>query len=270
MMSTAPVELCDACGFARAMLTLLDHSAVVVRSVYIPRDPELSARVLEVHNATGPRLDQLPIEAEMIRGRAPILIADAPIEQRTQPPFVTLFHASAYVAAPIFDGRGTIGFLHADLYDRGREPDEIDRDRLWAFAEGLGSAIERAILYERLRADRDLAASLWRSTGVVLADVGVEVEPITHSGNPALAEADQPARRQATTRGAIMDLLTKRERGVLALMVQGATNAAIGEELLISQGTVKSHVASILRKLGAANRADAVARYFQGTQLTSS
>jgi DNA-binding NarL/FixJ family response regulator len=55
---------------------------------------------------------------------------------------------------------------------------------------------------------------------------------------------------------------------VLALIVEGATNAAIGERLVISQGTVKSHVANILRKLGAANRADAVARYLQAARAS--
>jgi DNA-binding CsgD family transcriptional regulator len=204
----------------------------------------------------------------MIRRRAPILVAEAPVEQRTQPPFVALLNASAYVAAPIFRGRAAIGFLHADLYDSGRAPDAIDRDRLGAFAEGLGCAIEAAILYERLRAGRDLAASLWRSTDAVLADPEVEVEPITQRGNLAMAEAGEPRWSQATTGSPIMGLLTKRERRVLALMVQGATNATIGEELVISRGTVKSHVASILRKLGAANRADAVARYFQAVQVS--
>ena len=46
-------------------------------------------------------------------------------------------------------------------------------------------------------------------------------------------------------------------------MAEGATNLAIAERLVISEGTVKSHVKSILRKLRAANRAEAVSRYMR-------
>jgi DNA-binding NarL/FixJ family response regulator len=46
-------------------------------------------------------------------------------------------------------------------------------------------------------------------------------------------------------------------------MTSGATNVRIAEQLVISEGTVKSHVKHILRKLRAANRAEAVARYLR-------
>jgi len=57
--------------------------------------------------------------------------------------------------------------------------------------------------------------------------------------------------------------LTRREIDVLRLMAAGETNAGIAERLIISEGTVKSHVKHILRKLGAANRAEAVCRYLR-------
>jgi len=50
---------------------------------------------------------------------------------------------------------------------------------------------------------------------------------------------------------------------VLRLLADGATNKAIGDALVISRGTVKFHVNSILRKLHAANRAQAAARYLR-------
>jgi DNA-binding NarL/FixJ family response regulator len=43
-------------------------------------------------------------------------------------------------------------------------------------------------------------------------------------------------------------------------MCAGATNAAIAEQLHIAVATVKTHVASILRTLGVANRTQAIAR----------
>ena len=54
--------------------------------------------------------------------------------------------------------------------------------------------------------------------------------------------------------GDVDELHTEREREVLELMVAGATNSTIAERLVITEGTVKSHVKHILRKLGAVNR----------------
>lgn len=53
--------------------------------------------------------------------------------------------------------------------------------------------------------------------------------------------------------------MTERERQVLNEMANGDTNRQIGHRLGISPGTVRVHVSSILAKLGAANRTEAVA-----------
>jgi len=56
------------------------------------------------------------------------------------------------------------------------------------------------------------------------------------------------------------ETLTPREVEVLRLLASGATNRAIAEQLVISQGTVKSHVHHILGKLGVNSRSEAAAR----------
>lgn len=53
--------------------------------------------------------------------------------------------------------------------------------------------------------------------------------------------------------------LTPRERGVLRLVAAGLSNRQIAETLSISERTVKFHVTAIFNKLGADNRAQAVA-----------
>ncbi|SDC97751.1 response regulator [Glycomyces harbinensis] len=51
--------------------------------------------------------------------------------------------------------------------------------------------------------------------------------------------------------------LTGREEDVLALLATGLTNVEIGERLYLSLGTVKTHIAGILAKLGLRNRVEA-------------
>jgi DNA-binding NarL/FixJ family response regulator len=63
------------------------------------------------------------------------------------------------------------------------------------------------------------------------------------------------------TENEVVGDLTRREYEILQLMTRGATNAEIGRQLFLADGTVKSHVKHILRKFGVANRGQAVATY---------
>jgi ATP/maltotriose-dependent transcriptional regulator MalT len=56
------------------------------------------------------------------------------------------------------------------------------------------------------------------------------------------------------------ETLTSREVEVLRLIVAGASNQAIAEQLVISERTVKSHITHVLGKLGVSSRTQAAAR----------
>ncbi len=74
---------------------------------------------------------------------------------------------------------------------------------------------------------------------------------------------DELGRRQPPGGIQGMSMLTDRERDVLSLMASGCSNAEIGERLFISEGTVKTHVARILGKLGVRDRLQAVVLAYQ-------
>lgn len=58
-------------------------------------------------------------------------------------------------------------------------------------------------------------------------------------------------------------VLTEREQQVLDGMARGLSNSAIGRELFLSEDTVKTHARRLFRKLGAPDRAAAVATGFR-------
>ena len=76
----------------------------------------------------------------------------------------------------------------------------------------------------------------------------------------ALAEDTAATRRLAT--------LTDRERDVLVQLAAGATNSEISEALFIGSATVKTHVSSILTKLGLRDRAQAVVFAYESGLVT--
>jgi DNA-binding NarL/FixJ family response regulator len=112
-------------------------------------------------------------------------------------------------------------------------------------AEALRAGV-RAILPSDVSPDQLAAALQAVIAGLVVvhpSEIPAAL-PAASAGLSPLAELTEP--------------LTPRERGVLQLLASGLVNKEIAAKLSISEHTVKFHVASILGKLGAATRTEAV------------
>ena len=81
--------------------------------------------------------------------------------------------------------------------------------------------------------------------GDALISPSITVRLLDQLGRPDADEPEEP--------------LTEREIELARLVARGSTNAEIAEQLFISTGTVKTHVANIQRKLGARNRVEIAA-----------
>jgi DNA-binding NarL/FixJ family response regulator len=78
--------------------------------------------------------------------------------------------------------------------------------------------------------------------------------------DPAVADRVRAALSDPTARSGPLATLSKREREVLELVARGLDNAAIAQRLCLSPSTARNYVSSCMTKLGAATRAEAVAR----------
>ena len=237
-------EVCETLGFDRAMLFTVEHDELVAEAVCFTGNDEWARDFLKLARRDGvrPRLDHMLLESEVVRRRRPLIVLDPENDPRTYKPLVRASRTQSYVAAPVMPGGHVIAMLHVDRYMSGNAVTQADADLLWTFAEGFGYAYERMRLLSRLQRH---AAELAQFGGMPLTPAPAVLNPV--SAVPRPDDVDTP--------------LTARERQVIELVSAGATNQEIANALVISESTVKSHVKHILRKLGAANRAEAVSRH---------
>jgi len=274
LVARAPGEL-GRLGYTRVLLSRVAGGDWVTRSAYADRAPELATELVAAGQARPRRLNASLLETEMVRRRRPMLVTDPQDSPYTHRELVAITMTQAYVAAPLIGNGDVVGLLHADKDADAGRVSELDQEVLGSFAEGFGLALERAVSLRRLTELRsrlatqlstvtDLIDEFAGAESLVIADHGVDPMSPDPMGRAAVSLDPVSAGPPRTMGPAARSWgLTRRELDVLEELAAGKSNSQIAAGLFVSETTVKYHVKNVLRKMHAANRADAVARYYQ-------
>jgi LuxR family transcriptional regulator, regulator of acetate metabolism len=255
----APAVVAEVLGLDRVLLTGVQHGTLVAEALH-PAGPAADA-VLKRLRTTATRVEYPLVESEILRRRRPRLVHADAEDEPARHAYGLALGWDEYAAAPIVLDGAVIGFLHAA---RAAPLDDADADALAAVATCFAVVYERAVLRHRLRVQRRELREIASWADARTSALGDRLVTLTVEAEPAEeAAAAQPS--GGAGEAALRDLLTRRELDVMRLIVRGVTNADIARELVLSEGTVKFHVKNILRKMRAANRAEATSQYLRLT-----
>jgi LuxR family transcriptional regulator, regulator of acetate metabolism len=247
LLTRAAAELGAGSEFDRVLISEVVEGRLVPLTIWDGTNQGGADAALARLAETVIRLEYPLLEYEVARRRTAEVVVVAAAGARTPAPLADSLGWDSYAVAALAVGNSTIGLLHADASHSGRLADGLDGEVVGRYAEELAGVFERAVLRHTLELHRaELSAAVhWMSTRLGrLEDAAGLVRPRGTGGDARLIES-----------------LTARELDVLRLLARGNTNLAIATTLVVREGTVKYHVKNILRKLGATNRADAVARF---------
>jgi DNA-binding CsgD family transcriptional regulator/GAF domain-containing protein len=243
-------------GYARTMISTVRGSLWLPQYAYIEdeaADPH-SRSLLEYITDRQIQLADAPLETELVRKRCGVF-APSPMDDKRV--FKEIMEASGcfgYIGAPITVQGRAIGILHADRPEPHGIVTMDHLEQLQAFAECLSVAFESAALEEKAAQQRLEVDNLCANVDELL---GQSPRPELWSLPGAVLRHDAFGHRDQPTAAE----LTSREREIMSHVATGATNGQIARCLVISEGTVKSHLKHIAKKLNTSSRAAAVATY---------
>jgi DNA-binding CsgD family transcriptional regulator len=140
--------------------------------------------------------------------------------------------------------------------------------RAQAVANGIVAVFEGKAMYFEIehRASRESGRSFLTSVAALRGDGAGAVVIHKVVGGRAVPNPPRPVDVGSTSGAPIrseIERLTPREREVLELMAAGLDNRAVAAKLRIQYTTVRGHVRSVIEKVGARSRLEAVARAYR-------
>jgi DNA-binding CsgD family transcriptional regulator len=258
MIEAAPEVLSRELAFARTMISTVRGSLWLPQHLHIEdekADPHGRSLSEYVVSRQIPLADA-PLETELVRKRCGAFAPSPMDDKRVFKEIVEVSGCFGYIAAPITVQGRAIGILHVDRPEPHGIVTMEHLEQLEAFAECLSVAFETAALEEKAARQRVEVDNLCGNVDEMLSRSGRSVWLSLAGAAPgprhdAYLRREQPAVTE----------LTSREREIMSHVATGATNGQIARYLVISEGTVKSHLKHIAKKLNTSSRAAAVATY---------
>jgi DNA-binding CsgD family transcriptional regulator/GAF domain-containing protein len=258
MIDATPMVLSRELAFARTMISTVRGSMWLPQHLHIEAeecDPD-SRTFLDYVAGRQIQLANAPLETELVRKRCGAFAPSPMDDKRTFKEIVEAAGCFGYIAAPITIQGRAIGILHADR----PEPHGIvtidHLEQLEAFAECLSVAFESAALEEKAAQQRVEVDNLCGNVDELLGQSARSVLWSLPGAAPGTRHNAYRHHEQPSG-----PTLTSREQEIMSHVATGATNGQIARCLVISEGTVKSHLKHIAKKLNTSSRAAAVATY---------
>jgi DNA-binding NarL/FixJ family response regulator len=208
-------------------------------------------------------------EAEVAAPIRVLLVDDHQVVRRGVSAYLELVDDIEIIGEAV-DGRQALDRI-AGLEPAGKLPDVVVMDLLMPVMDGIAAtrqiksrwpAIEVVVMTSFVEEPRVRSALEAGAAGYLLKDANADqVAQAIRSAeggrmhlDPAVARllADALRRPQRPR-----DSLTPREREVLALVAEGASNRQVAQRLVVSERTARTHVSAILTKLGLVSRTQA-------------
>jgi DNA-binding NarL/FixJ family response regulator len=240
------------CGFSRALVVSMEGrrlTADLLRALDDPASDALRRKLL----AEPLTLPPGSVESEFVRlaegGRGETVEGSSVLQQR-----YGLEHLALGAVMPQDE------VLALLIVDRARRPVTFaDRAVVQGFAQLLTCSVERLVMRQRIAEFATELRYMTTSASALLSE-GIESPitlPIDLGAGPVFTRAGDLGPQSSED---LRDVFTRRELSIAREIVAGKSNREIAQSLQISSETVKKYVSRVMRKLGAANRAEAAVR----------
>ncbi|MFT3660744.1 MAG: LuxR C-terminal-related transcriptional regulator [Gordonia sp. (in: high G+C Gram-positive bacteria)] len=239
----------DCLGFDRTLISTVENGRWNMRAMHVPRAPSWAREMLAVGMENPHLLDETLIETDVVTSGRPAIVTEVPDNPRVFREFAEIGRSQSYGLAPVEVGGRVVGMVHADQYFQRRVVTSADRVLLEALAEGFAQSLAMVRVREGLAALQNDPFGPAAAVSPGLEASGARTSGVAAAADGRVRPAGAP--------------LTPRETDVAELLAQGAANRQIARRLRLSEATVKTHVSSILRKLGVSSRSEAVALWLR-------